>query len=151
VGDSPYGASLANALISLQKSSGLWQFQAAVTYNTSSANALTLFYGGSMGRTGSNAITYMGQPVSDAPFLVNSQMFGAYDSFTHGNLSLVPEVQYIYAPTDHQVMIDKYTSNFGAALFTDYQFGTSDYSLGVRPPVGGLCAFVQYRRSGVRQ
>ena len=27
-------------------------------------------------------------------------------------------------------MIDKYTSNFSAALFTDYQFGSSNYSLG---------------------
>jgi Putative beta-barrel porin-2, OmpL-like. bbp2 len=104
--------------------------QAAVTYNTSGSNALTLFYGGSVGRTGLNAITYMGQPVSDAPFLVNSQMFGAYDSYTRGKLSLTPEVQYIYAPADHQVMIDKYTSNFSAALFSDYPFGNSDYALG---------------------
>lgn len=104
--------------------------QAAVTYNTSGANALTLFYGGSVGRTGLNATTYMGMPVSDAPFLINSHMFGAYDSFTDGKLNLVPEIQYIYAPTDHQVMIDKYTSNFSAALFSDYQFGNSDYSLG---------------------
>jgi Putative beta-barrel porin-2, OmpL-like. bbp2 len=104
--------------------------QAAATYNTSSANALTLFYGGNVGRTGVNATTYMGEPVGAAPYFVNSKMFGAYDSYTRGKLSLVPEIQYIYAPTDHQVMIDKYTSNFSAALFSDYQFGNSDYSLG---------------------
>ena len=104
--------------------------QAAATLNTSSASALTLFYGGSVGRTGLNATTYLGAPVSNAPFLVNSQMFGAYDSYRRGKLSLVPEIQYIYAPTDHRVMIDKYTSNFSAALFSDYQFGRSNYSLG---------------------
>ena len=58
--------------------------QAAATYNTSDANALTLFYGGNVGRTGLNATTYMGLPVSDAPYSVNSQMFGAYDSYTRG-------------------------------------------------------------------
>jgi Putative beta-barrel porin-2, OmpL-like. bbp2 len=104
--------------------------QAAATYNNSAANALTLFYGGSVGRTGLNATTYMGLPVSDAPYLINSQMFGAYDSYTRGHLSLVPEIQYVYAPTDHQVMIDKYTSNFSAALFSDYQLGASAYALG---------------------
>jgi hypothetical protein len=104
--------------------------QAALTYNTSDANALTLFYGGNVGRTGLNATTYMGLPVSDAPFLINSKMFGAYDSFTLGKLSLVPEIQYVYAPTDHRVMIDKYTSNFSAALFSNYQFGNSNDSLG---------------------
>ena len=36
----------------------------------------------------------------------------------------------IYAPTDHRVLIDKYTSNFSAALFGDDQFGNSNYSLG---------------------
>ena len=104
--------------------------QAALTYDTSGTNALTLFYGGNVGRTGLNAISYMGLPVGDAPFLVNSQMFGAYDSYTQGKLSLVPEIQFVYAPTGHQVMIDKYTSNFSAALFSDYQFGSSNYSLG---------------------
>jgi Putative beta-barrel porin-2, OmpL-like. bbp2 len=105
-------------------------FQAAATYNASSNDALTVFYGGSVGRTGPNAITYLQTPVSAAPYLVNSQLFGAYDSFSRGKLSLTPEIQYVYAPTDHRVMIDKYTSNFSAALFTDYQFGSSNYALG---------------------
>jgi hypothetical protein len=104
--------------------------QASATYTASSTAALTVFYGGNLGHTGPNATTYMGQPVGTAPWLVNSQMFGAYYAYTHGQLSLTPEVQYIYAPADYRATIDKYTGNFGAALFTDYQFGSSNYSLG---------------------
>ncbi len=104
--------------------------QASVTYTIDSANSLDVYYGGNLGRTGGNAITYFQMPVGAAPYLVNSQTFGAYDAYTRGNLTLVPELQYVYAKPDQRVSIAKYTGNFSAALFADYGFGASPYSLG---------------------
>ena len=57
-------------------------------------------------------------------------MLGGWYSWTHGNLNVIPEVQYVYAKTDHQLGIDKSTANFGAAVFGDYTFGNTPYSLG---------------------
>jgi Putative beta-barrel porin-2, OmpL-like. bbp2 len=39
-------------------------------------------------------------------------------------------VQYQYAKQDAKINIFKPTSNFGAAVFADYTFGTSPYSIG---------------------
>ncbi len=61
---------------------------------------------------------------------VNSQMLGGYYSYTKGNLTVLPEVQYQYAKANARVGIIKPTSNFGAALFSTYTFGTSPYSIG---------------------
>jgi Putative beta-barrel porin-2, OmpL-like. bbp2 len=105
--------------------------QALATYQFNSNNALNVYYGGELGKTGLNAITYGQTPVGVyGPEFVNSQMFGAFYSYTQGNLNVVPEVQYVYANPDHALMIPNYTSNFGAAVFTDYTFGKSPYSLG---------------------
>jgi hypothetical protein len=105
--------------------------QALVTYNFNSNNALNVFYGGELGKTGLNSITYNQYTVGNyGSYFVNSQMYGAYYSYTNGNLNLVPEVQYVYANRDVALGIPNYTSNFGAALFSDYNFGTSPYSLG---------------------
>ena len=105
--------------------------QASATYNFNSNNALNVYYGGELGKTGNNAITYAQTTVGNyGPYFVNSQLFGAYYSYTNGNLNLVPEVQYVYAKPNNQAMMPKSTSSFGAALFTDYTFGTSPYSLG---------------------
>jgi hypothetical protein len=105
--------------------------QALVTYNFNSNNALNVYYGGELGKTGLNALTYNSTTVGQfGANFVNSEMFGAYYSYTHGDLNLVPEVQYVYANRDQALGIPDYTSNFGAALFTDYTFGKSPYSLG---------------------
>ena len=64
------------------------------------------------------------------PQFANSQLVGAYYSYTMGNLNLVPEVQYQVAKADAKLGIYKETSNFGAALFETYTFGKSPYSLG---------------------
>ena len=105
--------------------------QALSTYQFNSNNALSVFYGGELGKTGNNAMTYdqptLGQYGS---YFANSQMWGAFYSYTNGNLNVVPEVQYVYANPDHALGINDYTSNFGAAVFTDYNFGKSPYSLG---------------------
>jgi Putative beta-barrel porin-2, OmpL-like. bbp2 len=104
--------------------------QASFAYNIGSANSLDVYYGGNLGRTGANAITYFQMPVGAAPYLVNSQTIGIYDAYTRGNITLTPELQYVYAKPDHWLSIDKYTGNFSAAVFGDYTFGTSPYSIG---------------------
>ncbi|MGC9270856.1 MAG: outer membrane beta-barrel protein, partial [Acidiphilium sp.] len=57
-------------------------------------------------------------------------MIGVYYSYTKGAVTLVPEVQYVYAKVDHQIGIDKFTSNFGAELIGDYQFAKTPWSVG---------------------
>ncbi len=111
---------------------GVWNFvQALGTYTIDSDNAVSVYYAGNEGRTGLNAVTYNSTHVSAyGPFYVNSQMLGGYYSYTMGNLNLVPEVQYIYAKADQQVGIPKFTSNLGAALFCDYSFDKTPYSVG---------------------
>jgi hypothetical protein len=105
--------------------------QALATYTINPTNNVDVFYGGNMGKTGLNAITYNQTPVGAfGAYYMNSQMFGAWYSYTRGNLGVVPEVQYVYAKVDHAVGIDKFTSNLGAAIFADYGFGSSPYSLG---------------------
>jgi hypothetical protein len=110
---------------------GVWNMiQLLGTYTINSTNSVSAYYTGNLSRTGLNAITYGGTPVGAAPFLVNSQLFGGWYNYTTGNLNLVPEVQYVYAKPDAKLRIMKTTSNFGAAVFADYSFGTSPYSLG---------------------
>jgi len=105
--------------------------QALATYTINSNNSVNVYYAGNLGRTGVNATTYAQTSVGNfGPYFVNSQMLGGWYSYTQGNLNLVPEVQYVYAKPDQQVGIPKFTSNLGAALFGDYAFGTSPYSLG---------------------
>ncbi len=108
--------------------------QALVSYTINANNNVNVYYAGNLGRTGLNARTYgwgSGTTVGGyGPWFINSQMLGGWYSWTHGNLNVIPEVQYVYAKTDHQLGIDKSTANFGAAVFGDYSFGTSPYSLG---------------------
>ena len=121
---------------------GVFNFlQALVTYTINSSNNVNVFYGGNLGTTGLNAKTYggtggYGNPASFGtvgtygPQFDNSQMIGAFYSFTQGNLNLVPEIQYQYAKANAKVNIFKPTSNIVGALFADYTFGTSPYSIG---------------------
>lgn len=106
------------------------------TYNFNSNNALNVFFTQSLGRTGVYAHTstagtsWSSSALGTNAITVNSNMYGAYYSWTKGNLNLVPEVQYVYAKVDHQVGINKFTSNLGVALFGDYSFANTPYSLG---------------------
>lgn len=112
--------------------SGVANFlQALGSYSFNANNTLSLYYAGNLGRTGPYTFAYGG--INTAAYgapAVNSQMVGAYYSYTNGNLNLVPEVQYVYAHTNHQLGINKTTANLGAALFGNYTFGKSPYSLG---------------------
>lgn len=118
---------------------GVWNFlQGLVTYNFNGSNSLSIFGATNLGRTGLNANIYgsANLPYDKSTVLnyganfVNSTMIGAFYSYTAGNLNLVPEVQYVYAKVDHKIGLSKFSSNFGAALFADYQFGKSPYSIG---------------------
>jgi hypothetical protein len=112
--------------------SGVFNFlQALVTYTINSSNNLNIYYAGNLGTTGLNTYAY-GNSTTAAygPQFVNSQMIGGYYSYTKGNLNLVPEVQFQYAKANTSIGLDKPMSNFGAALFGDYTFGTSPYSIG---------------------
>lgn len=106
------------------------------TYNFSSNNMLSLYGSMNLGRTGLNAHTKFAQTnwsnsaVSSVPDLINSNTFGAYDVLIFGNLNLTPEIQYVYAKIDHQIAINQASTNFGLALFGDYSFANSPYSLG---------------------
>lgn len=111
--------------------------QALFSYSFNSSNSVSVFYGGNLGKTGLNANTYgsgavpyNNSHVGAAPEFANSQMFGAYYSYNKGNISLVPELQYQYAKPDSSIGIQKGMSNIVAALFADYSFGSSPYSLG---------------------
>jgi hypothetical protein len=120
---------------------GVFNFlQALVSYTFNSSNVLNVYYGGNLGQTGLNAKTYGSALCSygevcatvgtSGPQFANSQLVGAYYSYTVGNLNLVPEVQYQVAKANAKLGIYKPTSNFGAALFETYTFGKSPYSLG---------------------
>ncbi|MBU6419787.1 MAG: hypothetical protein KGQ79_08695 [Proteobacteria bacterium] len=108
--------------------------QALVSYTIDDNNNVNVYYAGNLGRTGLSARTYgwgSGTTVGQyGPYFMNSQMIGGWYSYTMGNLNVIPEVQYVYAKTDHQLGIDKPTSNLGAAVFGDYTFDKTPYSLG---------------------
>ncbi|NNM57170.1 outer membrane beta-barrel protein [Acidocella sp.] len=117
---------------------GVFNFlQALGSYSFNSNNTLSVFYAGNLGRTGLNAHTYAGtgnynttSVYNYGSYFDNSQMVGAYYSYTNGNLNVVPEVQYQIAKADAQLGQNKATSNLGAAVFGDYSFANTPYSLG---------------------
>lgn len=111
---------------------GVFNFlQALVTYTINSTNTLNVYGAANLGTTGLNAVTYGGTPVGTyGANYVNSDMIGGYYSYTMGNLNVLPEAQYVYAKADNKIGLTKSSANFGAALFADYSFGTSPYSLG---------------------
>lgn len=116
---------------------GVWNYlQFLGTYNFDSNNNINVFGGVELGVTGPAAYGYGQTTVAgNGIYNVDCNVYGAWYSTTIGNLSLSPEVQFQYANPLHRYAssgndIPKYTSDFGAALFADYNFGTSPYSLG---------------------
>ena len=117
---------------------GVWNYgQALLSYTIDSNNVANLYGAMNFGRTGANAFYYGGGTVGTNNALVNNEMIGAYYSWTGANLvqkgdslNVVPEIQYVYAKTDHLAGIDKSSANFGAAVFGDYSFANTPYSLG---------------------
>jgi hypothetical protein len=112
---------------------GVFNFiQALVTYTINPTNSVSIYTGDNLGRTGLAAYGYGGGTVGGyGPQFVNSDMIGAFYSYTMGNLNLVPEFQYQYAKPDAKIGITKGTYNAGAAVFADYSLSsTSPYSIG---------------------
>ncbi|MDX5930242.1 outer membrane beta-barrel protein [Acidiphilium acidophilum] len=124
------------------------QFLLTETFDAS--NSLNLYGGVALGVTGPNAFAYGsgGESAGGANGVggqgqlaaVNSNLIGAWYTWSHGGLSLTPEAQYQYAKPLHRYEfatsggvsddIPKTTSNFATAVFADYQFAKSPYSLG---------------------
>jgi hypothetical protein len=105
-------------------------FQGLVSYTINSTNTLSVYGTINAGKTGPNTFAYGGGTTGEGNAFANNEMIGAYYSYTMGNLNLVPEVQYQYAKKDYAIGIDGESSDLGAALFADYSFGTSPYSIG---------------------
>jgi hypothetical protein len=110
--------------------------QAYLSYTFNDNNNANFYYTGTLGHQGLNATTYGecgGSRCTVEAYgsnQINSQMYGGYYIWKNGPLSVVPEVQYVYAPRNVNVGVDKYTANFGAAIFTNYKFTGTEFSLG---------------------
>jgi len=100
--------------------------QALVTYTINSTNAASIYGAYNLGVTGPNAVSY----ADDSPVYANSELIGAFYNYTMGNLNLVPEVQYQYTKAIAKIGLSKPATDLGAAVFADYAFGTSPYSVG---------------------
>ena len=118
----------------------VWNYlQLSASYSADDNNNLTLFGATNLGATGLGAKFYGNATrpwssstvaVAGAANFVNSSVIGGYYSFTTGNVTLVPEVQYVWSTKNQAVGLTDYSSHFGAALFANYQFGDSPFSLG---------------------
>ena len=118
----------------------VWNYlQLKASYAFNDNNNLTLYGATNLGTTGlgarfyGNATTaYSSTTVGSAGVanLVNSSVIGGYHTFTVGNLTLVPEVQYVWSTRNLKIGLPDYSSHFGAALFANYKFEDSPFSLG---------------------
>ena len=118
----------------------VWNYlQLEASYAIDHNDKITLYGATNLGTTGlgahfyGNATTpYHESTVASAGVanLVNSSVVGGYYTATLGNLTLVPEVQYVWSKGNPAVGLKGYSSHFGLALFANYQFGESPFSLG---------------------
>ena len=142
----------------------VWNYvQLKADYTINDNNAVTLYGATNLGTTGLGARFYGNAttPYSETTVrsagvanLVNSSMIGGYYTFTAGNLTLVPEVQYVWSSKNASVGLTDYSSHFGAALFANYKFGEFALLFGwlgailLQQRVGFLVS--QPRRAGFR-
>jgi hypothetical protein len=123
------------------------QYSATDKINTD--NNVTVYGGIPLGVTGPNAFSYGGGGLSPGGANgvggqgqlanVNSYTMGGWYTWTDGGLSITPEVQVQYTKPLTKYADDysggvsddipKLTSDFAAAVFGDYKFGASPYSL----------------------
>jgi hypothetical protein len=104
--------------------------QALASYTVNASQTATIYGMANVGKTGPYTYAYGGGTTGLGSSYANSDMIGAFYSYTVGNLNLVPEVQFQYAKEDTSIGIMGPSSNLGLALFGDYSFGTSPYSVG---------------------
>lgn len=132
----------ATAVISDGFDTNRWNYlQVSVSYDIDNDknNDVTVFGATNLGTTGLGASFY-GSPTrpyssstvgrAGAANLVNSSVMGGYYIFTTGNLTLVPELQYVWSTKNPGVGLTGYSSHFGTALFANYEFSDSPFSLG---------------------
>jgi Putative beta-barrel porin-2, OmpL-like. bbp2 len=118
----------------------VWNYlQVKGSYAFNDNNNVTLYGATNLGSTGlgarfyGNATTpYNSTTVASAGVanLVNSSVVGGYYTFTMGDLTLVPELQYVWTKKNPAVGVADFSSHFGAAVFANYKFGASPFSLG---------------------
>jgi hypothetical protein len=117
-----------------------WNYlQLLASYSITDDNEISLFGATNLGATGLGARFYGNatRPYSSstvaaagAANLVNSSVIGGYYSLTRGNLTLAPEVQYVWSTRNPNVGLTDYSSHFGLALFANYKLGESPFSIG---------------------
>ena len=128
-----YGSFAGTIVFSDGFNTNVWNYlQLSASYSINDSDNLTLFGATNLGATGLGAKFYGNatRPWSEstvaaagAANFVNSSVIGGYYSYTTGNLTLVPEVQYVWSTKNQAIGLTDYSSHFGAALFANYQFG----------------------------
>jgi hypothetical protein len=135
-----YGAFSGTIIVGDGFDTNVWNYlQLKASYTINDNNSVTLYGATNLGTTGLNArfygnstTPYNSTTVGSAGVanLVNSSVIGGYYTFTLGNLTLVPEVQYVWSTKNERVGLTGNSGHFGAALFANYKFGDSPFSLG---------------------
>lgn len=135
-----YGRFSGSVVFSDGFDTNVWNYlQLSASYAVNDRHSVTLFGATNLGSTGLGARFYgnatrpwtaTSVAVAGAANLVNSSVIGAYYEFKAGGLTLVPEVQYVWSTRNPSVGLTDYSSHFGAALFANYQFPNSPFSLG---------------------
>ena len=119
-----YGPLTGSIVLSDGFDTNVWNYlQVSASYAIDENNNFTLFGATNLGTTGlgahfyGNATTpYGSRTVGSAGVanLVNSSVAGGYYTFTTGNLTLVPELQYVWSTKKPEVGLTDYSSHFGA-------------------------------------
>jgi Putative beta-barrel porin-2, OmpL-like. bbp2 len=135
-----YGRFAGSIAISDGFDTNVWNYlQLLASYSINSNNEVSLFGSTNLGSTGLDARFYGSATrpytsstveAAGAANLVNSSVIGGYYSLTSGNLTLVPEVQYVWSTRNPNVGLTDYSSHFGAALFANYKLEDSPFSVG---------------------
>lgn len=98
-----------------------------VTYAINSDNSLSIYGMGNTGHTGSITSTTRYSPngyVNGELALDNSQMYGAYYTYTGSDFTITPEVQYIHTPKSVSLGTTKSSSNISAMIHGAYDISS---------------------------
>ncbi len=145
--DYNHGPLAATVLFGDGYDTGVWNYVQFIASDHFDANNVLYVFGAkALGVTGPNTFAYEsgtgplnGNGSQGQLANINSNMIGAWYEWKHGNLSLTPEVQFQYTNPINQYAnvvsggvsdnIPKSTGNFAAALFGEYKFSGTPYSI----------------------
>ena len=102
-----------------------------VTYAINSNNSLSIYGMGNAGHTGyigTTARYSTNSYVNSELALDNSQMYGAYYTYTGSNFTITPEVQYIHTPKSVSLGTTESSSNISAMIHGAYDI-TNNWSI----------------------